>query len=134
MHAKTNTPSRREFLAQAAASLAGESKRLIIDTHLEVWTLDPKFPFHHPEHPENKPEISAPIENQVEVMREFGLRYAVLINPRYYGWDNSYISYSLHKYPDKFVAHGHAFFAGTCGMADAPNRARAGCTFIPGVR
>ena len=48
MHAKTNTPSRREFLAQAAASLAGESKRLIIDTHLEVWTLDPKFPFHHP--------------------------------------------------------------------------------------
>jgi len=39
-------------------------------------------------------------------MRDYGLRYAVLINPRYYGWDNSYISYSLHKYPDKFVAHG----------------------------
>ena len=39
-------------------------------------------------------------------MREFGLRYAVLINPRYYGWDNSYISYSLHKYPNLFVAHG----------------------------
>ena len=26
--------------------------RLIIDTHLEVWTLDPKFPFAHPERPE----------------------------------------------------------------------------------
>jgi predicted TIM-barrel fold metal-dependent hydrolase len=39
-------------------------------------------------------------------MREFGLRYAVLINPRYYGWDNSYIRYSLHKYPKLFVAHG----------------------------
>ena len=25
--------------------------RLIIDTHLEVWTLDPKFPFDHPERP-----------------------------------------------------------------------------------
>jgi len=98
--------SRREFLAQAAAVLTGESKRLIIDTHLEVWTIDPKFPFRHPEHPEAKPEISAPIENEVEVMRDYGLRYAVLINPRYYGWDNSYIAYSLHKYPDRFVAHG----------------------------
>ena len=26
--------------------------RLIIDTHLEVWTLDPKFPFAHPERPD----------------------------------------------------------------------------------
>ena len=26
----------------------------IIDTHLEVWTFDPKFPFHHPERPELK--------------------------------------------------------------------------------
>ena len=39
-------------------------------------------------------------------MQDYGLRYAVLINPRYYGWDNSYISYSLHRYPDRFVAHG----------------------------
>jgi predicted TIM-barrel fold metal-dependent hydrolase len=98
--------NRREFLAQAAVAAAGQAKRLIIDTHLEVWTLDPKFPFHHPEHPETKPEISAPIENEVQEMHDFGLRYAVLINPRYYGWDNSYINYSLHKYPDRFVAHG----------------------------
>ena len=39
-------------------------------------------------------------------MHDFGLTYAVLINPRYYGWDNSYISYSLHRYPKLFVAHG----------------------------
>jgi predicted TIM-barrel fold metal-dependent hydrolase len=73
---------------------------------LEVWTIDPRFPFHHSEHPDEKPEISAPIENEVEEMRECGLRFAVLINPRDYGWDNSYVSYSLHKYPDRFVAHG----------------------------
>jgi predicted TIM-barrel fold metal-dependent hydrolase len=30
----------------------------------------------------------------------------VLVNPRYFGWDNSYLSYSLHKYPTLFVAHG----------------------------
>jgi predicted TIM-barrel fold metal-dependent hydrolase len=39
-------------------------------------------------------------------MQEFGLGDAVLINERNYGWDNSYISYLLHKYPDLFVAHG----------------------------
>jgi hypothetical protein len=30
----------------------------------------------------------------------------VLINERNYGRDNSHISYALHKYPDRFVAHG----------------------------
>src|SRR5918911_2182768 len=99
--------SRRQFLAQAAAAAAPKSGRLIIDTHLEVWTFDPKFPFHHPERPDlKKVPVEAPIENEVAEMDEFGLKYAVLINPRYYGWDNSYISYSLHKYPNLFVAHG----------------------------
>src|SRR6185312_8441307 len=100
--------SRRGFLTMAAAGLAAaKPSRLIIDTHLEVWTFNPKFPFHHPEHPELKRvEVEAPIENEVPEMKQFGLRYAVLINPRYYGWDNSYISHSLHRYPNKFVAHG----------------------------
>ena len=100
--------SRREFFASAAALLAAaKPARLIIDTHLEVWTSDPRFPFHHPEHPEIKQvPVEAPIENEVEDMKVFGLKYAVLINPRYYGWDNSYISFSLDKYPHLFVAHG----------------------------
>ena len=100
--------NRRCFLGAAAAGLAPANPgRLIIDTHLEVWTSDPKFPFQHPEHPELKSEpVQAPIENEVAEMREFGLKYAVLINPRVFGWDNSYISYSLHKYPSLFVAHG----------------------------
>jgi predicted TIM-barrel fold metal-dependent hydrolase len=51
-------------------------------------------------------DVEAPIENEVAEMRDFGLRYAVLINPRYFGWDNSYISYSLQSHPDLFVAHG----------------------------
>lgn len=102
--------SRRAFLAGAAgaagAARAAKPPRLIIDTHLEVWTLDPRFPFHHPERPDLKVNMAAPIENEVEVMRDFGLTYTVLVNPRYFGWDNSYISYSLHKYPKLFVAHG----------------------------
>jgi predicted TIM-barrel fold metal-dependent hydrolase len=99
---------RRTFLAQASVALArSQQNRLIIDTHLEVWTSDPRFPFHHPERPDLKHvAIDAPIENEVQQMKDFGLRYAVLINPRYYGWDNSYIDHSLHKYPNLFVAHG----------------------------
>ncbi|HZO52707.1 MAG TPA: amidohydrolase family protein [Bryobacteraceae bacterium] len=102
--------TRRGFASALAAglaqSMAPAKERLIIDTHLEVWTLDPKFPFAHPERPNLKVPMAAPIENQVEQMKDFGLKYAVLINPRYFGWDNSYISYSLHKYPKLFVAHG----------------------------
>ena len=100
--------NRRTFLAAAAAgSMSAASKPLIIDTHLEVWTFDPKFPFHHPERSDLKRvPVEAPIENEVSEMDEFGLKYAVLINPRFYGWDNSYIDYSLHKYPNRFVAHG----------------------------
>jgi predicted TIM-barrel fold metal-dependent hydrolase len=103
--------SRRDFLLAGAAAIApvrAAKRRLLIDTHLEVWSLEleKRFPFRPPERPETRPRISAPIENQVEMMREFGLRYAVLINPRYYGWDNSHISYSLHEYPKLFVAHG----------------------------
>src|SRR5947208_14824072 len=104
--------SRGEFLLAAAATAttalaAAKPGRLMIDTHLEVWTFDPKFPFHHPERPDlNRVAVEAPIENEVAEMREFGLRYAVLINPRFYGWDNSYISYSLHAYPKLFVPHG----------------------------
>lgn len=99
--------TRRAFLLQTAAGarLAGK-ERLIIDTHLEVWTQDPKFPFAHPERPNFRPPDEAPIENQVAQMRDFNIKYAVLINPRYYGWDNSYISYCLHRYPKLFVAHG----------------------------
>jgi predicted TIM-barrel fold metal-dependent hydrolase len=80
---------------------------LIIDTHLEVWTFDPKFPFHHPERPDLKRvDVEAPIENEVAEMRDFGLKYTVLVNPRFFGWDNSYIADSLRRYPKLFVAHG----------------------------
>lgn len=98
--------SRRQFLAQAAAFAISKKYDTLIDTHLEVWTKDPKFPFKHPERPDLRATSEANIDFQVEQMRDYNLKYAVLINPRYFGWDNSYISYSLHKYPKLFVAHG----------------------------
>src|SRR5260370_3991788 len=94
--------TRRSLLA----ALLQKPRRLIIDTHLEGWTVDARFPLHHPEGPDLRVSMAAPIENQVEQMREFGLKYTVLVNPRYFGWDNSYSSHSLHRYPNLFVAHG----------------------------
>src|SRR3989442_12580271 len=100
-----SSTTRRTLIAQLAAGLATAQSRLIIDTHLEVWTIDPKFPFAHPERPNLIVPMAAPIENQIEQMKDFGLKYAVLINPRYYGWDNSSFSHSLPKYPNLFVSH-----------------------------
>jgi predicted TIM-barrel fold metal-dependent hydrolase len=100
---------RRTFLATLAATGAATAapRAPIIDTHLEIWTSDPNYPFHHPERPQLKSvPVEAPVENEVAEMREFGIKWAVLSNPRYYGWDNSYISYALHRYPKLFVAHG----------------------------
>jgi len=103
---------RRAILKWAAAApysalAAAKPDRLIIDTHLEVWTFNPKFPFQHPERPDLKRvDVEAPIENEVAEMSEFGLKYTVLVNPRYFGWDNSYIANCLRRYPKLFVGHG----------------------------
>ena len=90
--------SRRSLLAAPLAGALKAKARLLIDTHLEVWTDDPRFPFAHPERPDLKRvAVQGPIENQVEQMKEFGLKYAVLVTPRYYGWNPLYTSYALRK-------------------------------------
>src|SRR5204863_10026192 len=89
-----------------AASGPVKKERLLIDTHIETWNFDPRFPFNHPENPNLKVAIEAPIENQVGQMTDLNLRYGVLVNPRYCGWDNSYMANCLKTYPNKFVAHG----------------------------
>lgn len=99
--------NRRTFLAMLASAWGIKPGQLLIDTHLEVWTDDPKFPFKHPENPNlGFRPVQAPIENQVEQMKEFGLKYSVLINPRFYGWDNSYVADCRRRFPELFVAHG----------------------------
>lgn len=107
--------SRRSFLTQSSAAIASlgiscaepESQHLIIDTHIHVYTFDPRFPFNHPERPDLKRlSMEAPVENLAAQMKEFGVKYSVLVQPRYYGWDNSYMSYCIQKYPELFVAIG----------------------------
>ena len=68
--------TRRDFLATSCSGLLAASAyspprsgRLLIDTHVEVWALDPKYPFRHPERPDLRVDEAAPIENQVAQMR-----------------------------------------------------------------
>src|SRR5688500_2628805 len=94
-------------LLATVKAAAAPADPVIIDTHLEPWTFNPAFPFNHPEAGKTLTvAVEAPIENQVQQMKDFGLRYAVLINPRYYGWDNSYIAHCVKTYPSLFVGHG----------------------------
>ena len=82
----TGRLNRREMLVGAAAAAAttllgaASEKRLLIDTHLEVWTLDPKFPFNHPEAGAKlNVKEPAPIENQVQQMRNFDIRFSLIV-------------------------------------------------------
>jgi predicted TIM-barrel fold metal-dependent hydrolase len=80
---------------------------MVIDTHMHAWSLDwDRYPFAPPEPAMPRPEHPNATEEVVEVMDRHGTDFTVLVQVRYYGWDNSYINYSLHKYPDLFVAHG----------------------------
>ena len=56
--------TRRDFLASSVSGLLAASAhtpprpgRLLIDTHIEVWTLDPKYPFRHPERPDLRVDV-----------------------------------------------------------------------------
>jgi predicted TIM-barrel fold metal-dependent hydrolase len=75
-----NEISRGGLLSLAAASLASAKPgRLLVDTHVEVWAFDPKFPFHHPEHPERKRAAEeAPIENEHGFQ---GMRFSPIYSP-----------------------------------------------------
>ena len=128
---------RGSFLVQAASRLVAKPSRLLIDSHIEVWTIDPKFPFKHPENPNAKPNSAAPIENQIEQMKDFGIKYGVLITPRYFGWDNSYTEYALRKAsehvrrprpPQSSRSQGARNFA-----TGSRKRAFRGCGSVPSI-
>ena len=76
---------------------------MIIDSHLHVWSDDQdRYPF------EGGRKDAAPgsTELLLETMHEYGVDKAVIVQPIYYLYDNSYVADSLKKYPGKFAAMG----------------------------
>jgi predicted TIM-barrel fold metal-dependent hydrolase len=65
----------------------------VIDTHMHVWTTDwERYPFAPPEPSMQRPEESNTDEEVVTGMDQHGVDFTVLVQVRYYGWDNRYLA------------------------------------------
>ncbi|WP_176079839.1 amidohydrolase family protein [Paraburkholderia tropica] len=84
--------------------LATSAKPLLIDSHVHVWTTDPKYPF--AVGADVPPGVDASAERLLQLMANNGVSRTVLIQVIHYKWDNSYLADVLKRYPDKF--HGVA--------------------------
>jgi L-fuconolactonase len=102
--------TRRDFLrhgalAAAAAGLAraasAEPPFRTIDAHVHVWTHDPGFPWAAGVEP---PATDAPAEALLRLMDEAGVAQTVLVQVKYYLWDNRYVRDVLRRYPQRFRA------------------------------
>lgn len=94
--------TRRDALAGLAAitvvSAAPEYR--IIDPHVHIWKNDPAYPW--------APGITPPKDDQtpdmlIANMRSSGVEQAVIIQVRYYMFDNRYVRDTVEKYPRYFI-------------------------------
>ncbi len=90
------------------STLAVDTRKFIIDTHMHVWGNDRKrYPFVHPYQPDfvDAPH-SATLESLIADMDEHGCTHSVLVQVIYHGWDNQYLAACLQKYPSRLRGHG----------------------------
>jgi predicted TIM-barrel fold metal-dependent hydrolase len=79
----------------------------VVDTHMHVWSTDwDQYPFSPPEETMKRPEDSNSAEEVIETMERHGVDFTVLVQVRYYGWDNRYLADCLRRYPGRFAAQG----------------------------
>ena len=81
-------------------ALAKPSYR-IIDPHVHVWKVDPKYPW--AKETKNPPKEDASAEMLLELMKANNVERTVLVQVIHYRWDNSYTADILKKYPKEFV-------------------------------
>ena len=78
----------------------------LVESHVHIWTLrDPRFG----KHPDSdfKPDREAAPEDLFAAQDEVGgVAWTVLIQPRYYLWDNTYLAQAAEAHPDRFVVAG----------------------------
>lgn len=104
---------RREFLGLCALGACagpspGSRRAPVIDTHMHVWSDDPKrFPFAHPYTPDFKPpKAPGTIEELLPEMDAHGIDGCVIVQVIYHGWDNRYAAHGLKARPDRFRVQG----------------------------
>jgi len=97
--------TRRGLLAAGlGAAAAARLRYRIIDPHVHVWKNDPKYPW--AKDTTDPPEKDATPEMLLALMKTNGVEHTVIIQVRYYWWDNSYVADVLKQYPRIF--HGVA--------------------------
>lgn len=77
----------------------------IVESHVHIWTTDPSVRA-HPD-PNVRPRTNAPPDELFKAQREVGnVTYTVLIQPRCYLWDNTYLAQTAEVYQDRLVVVG----------------------------
>lgn len=95
--------TRREFAALAAtAPMTAAPKYRIIDPHVHIWTLNPKYPW--AKETANPPKNEASVEMLMDLMKSNDVERTVLVQYIGYRWDNSYVADTLKRFPGVF--HG----------------------------
>ncbi|MBM4074871.1 MAG: amidohydrolase, partial [Planctomycetes bacterium] len=91
-----------------SASRRDEKSLPVIDTHMHVWSGDPKrFPLVHPYNPNSEaPKVAGTVEMLLEEMKQYGVTHCVLVQVIYHGWDNSYVAHCVKLHPERFRGHG----------------------------
>ena len=87
-------------MAAAASGQAADAKYRIIDPHVHVWKIDPKYPW--AKETTRPPTKDATAEMLLENMKRNGVSNTVLVQVIHYRWDNSYVADVLKQYPGKF--------------------------------
>ena len=78
----------------------------LVESHVHVWTVrDPRFP-KHPDSNFSTEEEASPEDLFVAQDEVGGVAWTVLIQPRLYLWDNSYLAQAAEAHPDRFVVAG----------------------------
>ena len=78
----------------------------LVESHVHIWTTrDPRFG-RHPDS-DYTPDLEAAPADLFRAQDQIGgVAWTVLIQPRYYLWDNSYLIQAAEAYPDRLVVAG----------------------------
>jgi predicted TIM-barrel fold metal-dependent hydrolase len=74
----------------------------IIDSHVHVWKIDPRYPF------TNAPTVARPDrdatpEMLLALMKAHGVKKSVLVQVSHHGWDHRYLIATLKQHPRSFI-------------------------------
>ena len=76
----------------------------MIDSHVHVWTLEPKrYPWHQTLAHVPIPTKPATAETLLAEMDRAGVSHAVLVQPSVYGSSNDYLCDALDRHPSRFI-------------------------------